>query len=310
MAKYTFTDFIGNAPAVHPCVNLARRAAGQEFPVLLLGESGTGKELLAQAIHTASSRRQGSFVPVNCGGTSDELLAAELFGYVEGAFTGAVKGGRAGKLELADGGTLFLDEVEAMSPKMQVSLLRVLEEARLTRVGAERPIVLDVRIIAASNEDLQEAVRQKHFRRDLYHRLSAFPILLPPLRERREDIPLLVDYLLKQLGFAHLQVTAEALQHLRQYSWPGNIRELRNVLLRAAHIVTGSVISSAALPEEIASEAQENQTVSVGSLRETELALIRQALGEANGNLAQAAARLGIHRVTLYRKMKRYGLFE
>jgi len=307
-AKCTFTDLMGNAPAFQRCLNLARRAAGQEFPVLLLGESGTGKELLAQAIHTAGSRSQGPFVPVNCGGTGDELLAAELFGYVEGAFTGAVKGGRAGKLELAHGGTLFLDEVEAMSPKMQVSLLRVLEEERMARVGAERPIVLDVRIIAASNEDLKEAVRRKHFRLDLYHRLSAFPILLPPLRERGEDVPLLVNYLLRQLGFAHLRVTAEAMTHLRRYPWPGNVRELKNALLRAAHIVTGSVISSAELPEEIASKAQENQTACTGSLQETEFTLIRQALVEANGNLAQAAARLGIHRVTLYRKLKRHGL--
>jgi len=211
MATYTFADLIGKAAAFQQCLILARRAAEQDFPVLLLGESGTGKELLAQAIHAASPRCQRPFVPVNCGVASDELLAAELFGYIEGAFTGAAKGGRAGKLELAHGGTLFLDEVEEMSAKMQVSLLRVLEEGRLTRVGAERPRALDVRVIAASNEDLKEAVKQKRFRLDLYHRLSPFPISLSPLRERREDIPLLVRHLLGQLGFAHLRVTAETL---------------------------------------------------------------------------------------------------
>ncbi len=308
LATYTFADLIGEAISFQQCLTLARRAAAQDFAVLLLGESGTGKELLAQAIHTASPRCQRPFVPVNCGAASDELLAAELFGYSEGAFTGAAKGGRAGKLELAHGGTLFLDEVEEMSTKMQVSLLRVLEEGRLTRVGAERPRALDVRVIAASNEDLQEAVRQKRFRLDLYHRLSPFPIPLPPLRERREDIPLLVRHLLGQLGFAHLRVTAEASVLLNHYAWPGNVRELKNVLLRAAHLVVGTVITPAELPQEIVTAARESAAAPTGSLRKTELALIRQALAEANGNLAQAAARLGIHRVTLYRKLKRHGL--
>jgi transcriptional regulator of acetoin/glycerol metabolism len=308
LATYRFTDLIGSSPSFQSCLTLARRAAEQDFPVLLLGESGTGKELLAQAIHAASSRSQGPFVPVNCGVASDELLAAELFGYVDGAFTGAVKGGRAGKIELAHGGTLFLDEVETMSPKMQVSLLRVLEEGGITRVGAERPMALDVRVLAASNEDLKEAVNQKRFRLDLYHRLSPFPILLPPLRERREDIPLLVRHLLGQLGFAHLRLTAEALALLGCYSWPGNVRELRNVLLRTAHLATGTTVTPAELPEEIATTVRENAPAPAGSLRETELTLIRQALADTNNNLAQAAARLGIHRVTLYRKLKRHGL--
>ena len=307
VAAYAFTDLAGGSPAFQSCLALARRAAEQDFPVLLLGESGTGKELLAQAIHAASARSHGPFVPMNCGVASDELLAAELFGYVEGAFTGAVKGGRAGKIELAHGGTLFLDEVETMSPKMQVSLLRVLEEGRLVRVGAERPVALDVRVIAASNEDLKEAVNHRRFRLDLYHRLSPFPILLPPLRERRGDIPLLVRHLLGQLGFAHLRATAEALALLGRYPWPGNVRELRNVLLRAAHLAPGTAITPAELPEEIAT-VRERAAVPAGSLRETELTVIRQALAVANGNLAQAAACLGIHRVTLYRKLKRYGL--
>jgi transcriptional regulator with PAS, ATPase and Fis domain len=308
LATYRFTDLIGNAPAFLSCLGFARRAAEQDFPVLLLGESGTGKELLAQAIHTGGARSHGPFVPVNCGAASDELLAAELFGYVDGAFTGAVRGGRVGKIELAHGGTLFLDEVEAMSPKMQVSLLRVLEEGKLTRVGAERSIGLDVRVIAAANEDLKNAVNQKRFRLDLYHRLSAFPILLPALRERKEDIPLLIHHLLDQLGFTHLRVTVEALACLSRYAWPGNVRELRNVLLRAAHLATGTVITPAELPQELVATMQTNVVPPAGSLRETELTLIRQALAGANGNLAQAASHLGIHRVTLYRKLKRFGL--
>lgn len=310
LAAYSFADLVGQDPAFQHCVHLARRAAEGDFPVLLLGESGTGKELFAQAIHTASSRGRGPFVPVNCGVVTDELLAAELFGYVEGAFTGAAKGGRAGKLELAHGGTLLLDEVEAMSPRMQVSLLRVLEEERSVRVGAERPIPLDVRLIAASNEDLREAVHQKRFRLDLYHRLSVFPIMLPSLRERRSDIPLLVHHLLGQVSAARMRVTVEAMSALRRHSWPGNVRELRNVLLRAAHLAVGKVITPAELPQELVTAMQENVVTPAGSLRETELTLIRQALAEANGNLAQAAACLGIHRVTLYRKLKRYGLAD
>jgi transcriptional regulator of acetoin/glycerol metabolism len=307
-ATYSFADLIGQAPAFQHCIRLARRAAEGDFPVVLLGESGTGKELFAQAIHTASSRGHGPFVAVNCGVVTDELLAAELFGYVEGAFTGAAKGGRAGKLELAHGGTLLLDEVEAMSPRMQVSLLRALEERRSVRIGAERPVPLDVRIIAASNEDLREAVQQKRFRLDLYYRLSIFPILLPPLRERRGDIPLLVQHILRQSSGLQMRVTAEAMSALSRHAWPGNVRELRNVLLRAVHLAIGTVITPAELPPELVATVPENTVTPAGSLRETELALIRQALAEAHGNLAQAAACLGIHRVTLYRKLKRYGL--
>lgn len=307
-AAYSFSDFIGEADSIRQCLHLARRAAAQDFPVLLVGESGTGKEVLAQAIHTASSRRRGPFVPVNCGVAHDELLAAELFGYVEGAFTGAAKGGQVGKIELADGGTLFLDEVEAMPPKMQVSLLRVLEEKRIARLGAEQPTILDVRIIAASNEDLKEAVAQKRFRLDLYHRLTVFPIVLPPLRERRDDIPLLVRHLLEQLGFGDRRLSDHSLAVLRAYSWPGNVRELRNVLLRTVHTMTGTLITPSDLPIEIVETAKQSRPLASGSLRNTELELIREALTEANGNLAQAAAQLGIHRVTLYRKVKRYGL--
>jgi transcriptional regulator of acetoin/glycerol metabolism len=307
-ASYTFADLTGESPAFQHCLTLARCAAAQDFPVLLLGESGTGKELFAHAIHSASARCHGPFVAVNCGAASDELLAAELFGYVEGAFTGAVRGGRAGKIELAHGGTLFLDEVEAMSPRMQVSLLRALEDGQVTRVGAEHPATLNVRVIAASNEDLQRVVHQKAFRSDLYYRLSAFPIILPPLRGRRGDIPLLARYLLDQLGFPHLHLSAEALALLSHYSWPGNVRELKNILLRAVHGMTGSTLTPAHFPQEISAIAPESAHGPVGALKETEVALIRRALAEADGNLARAAASLGIHRVTLYRKMKRYGL--
>lgn len=306
-ATYTFADLIGEHPSFQACLALARQAAQGDFPVLLLGESGTGKELLAQAIHSASPRWQGPFVAVNCGAATDELLAAELFGYEEGAFTGAVKGGRKGKLELADGGTLLLDEVDAMSAKMQVSLLRVLEEGKMTRVGAESPLAVDVRVIAASNADLQAAIRHKGFRLDLYHRLAAFPIVMPPLRQRREDLPLLARHLLTQLGFPHLHLSAEALALLQRYTWPGNVRELKNILLRAAQFATGTVITPAVLPPELTTAAPSARPASCRSLRETERELILRTLAETGNDVSLAAARLGIHRTTLYRKLKRYG---
>lgn len=307
-ATYTFDDLIGAAPRFLDCLTFARQAARADFPVLILGESGTGKELLAQAIHIESPRQDGPFVTVNCGAFNDELLSAELFGYVEGAFTGAVKGGRKGKIELAHSGSLFLDEVEAMSPKMQVSLLRVLEEHRLARMGGERPVSVDVRIIAASNEDLRAAVEQKRFRMDLYHRLCVFPVQLPPLRERREDLPLLARHLLNHLGFSHLQITSQTLQLLHRYDWPGNIRELKHILLRAAHQTSGSIITPAALPEEIALTNPATPTPWAGSLQETERERIAQALAKTGQNLNRVATQLGIHRTTLYRKLKKYGL--
>lgn len=307
-ATHTFTDLMGACSVFQECVTLARQASQSDFPVLLIGETGTGKELFAQAIHTASPRGQGPFVAVNCGVSGDDLLAAELFGYVEGAFTGAMKGGRKGKIELAHGGTLFLDEVEAMSPKMQVSLLRVLEEQRIVRLGSERPQTVNIRVIAASNEDLRTAVNQKRFRADLYHRLCALPIQLPPLRERQEDLPLLARHLLRQLGFPQLRLTPETLRLLRHYAWPGNIRELKHVLLRAAQQTTGTTILPTTLPDEITAIEPSSPGQAVKSLRSSERDLIVQVLTDAHGSPTRAAEQLGIHRTTLYRKLKKYGL--
>jgi transcriptional regulator with PAS, ATPase and Fis domain len=307
-ATYTFADLIGVAPAFQHCLSLARRAAPAVFPILLLGESGTGKELLAQAIHTASPRGRGPFVAVNCGVGSDELLSADLFGYAAGAFTGAAKGGHKGKVELARGGTLFLDEVEAMSAKMQVSLLRVLEENLVTPVGAEAPVTVDLRVIAAANEDLRQAVQQKRFRLDLYHRLAVFPIVLPPLRQRREDVLVLIRHLLAELGFAHVQPTAEVLTLLSRHAWPGNVRELKNVLLRAAHLAAGDVLTPAELPEELRGAKTPPANCPHRSVQEMERDLIEQALADTRGNVRAAAARLGLHRATLHRKIKKWGL--
>ncbi|MBI3249923.1 MAG: sigma 54-interacting transcriptional regulator [Deltaproteobacteria bacterium] len=307
---YTFTDLVGTSPIFQDSLTSARQAARSDFPVLLLGESGTGKELLAHAIHAASLRCRGPFVPVNCGATNDELLAAELFGYVEGAFTGAIKGGKKGKLEIAHNGSLFLDEVEAMSPKMQVSLLRVLEEGRVTRVGGEQPTPVNVRIVAASNEDLAVAVREKRFRLDLYHRLATFPVALPPLRTRAEDIPQLAGFFLDQLGFSHLQLSPEAVRLLRRYAWPGNVRELKNILVRATTKAQGNAIRSGDLPPEIREAKTADFHAQPGSLRTTERELIAQALADTHGEVGVAAIRLGIHRATLYRKLKKYGLAQ
>jgi transcriptional regulator with PAS, ATPase and Fis domain len=304
-ATHTFADLIGVAPAFQHCMRLALRAAPAAFPVLLLGETGTGKELLAQAIHTASPYSRGPFVAVNCGAGSDELLSADLFGYAAGAFTGAAKGGRKGKVELARGGTLFLDEVEAMSPKMQVSLLRVLEEGQVTPVGAEAPVAVDIRVIAAANEDLRKALRHKRFRLDLYHRLAVFPIVLPPLRERREDVPVLIRHLLAELGCAQVRPTAEALTLLSRHAWPGNVRELKNVLLRATHLASGDVVTPAELPEELRDAKASPVPPPHSSVRELERELIEQALADTQGNVRAAAARLGLHRATLHRKLKK-----
>jgi transcriptional regulator with PAS, ATPase and Fis domain len=307
-ATYTFADLIGGARTFQHCLSLARRAAPAAFPVLLLGESGTGKEMLAQAIHTASPRSRGPFVAVNCGAGSDELLGADLFGYATGAFTGAAKGGRKGKVELARGGTLFLDEVEAMSPKMQVSLLRVLEENQVTPVGAEAPVAVDVRIIAAANEDLRKALRHKRFRLDLYHRLAVFPIVLPPLRERLEDLPVLTRHLLDELGFTHVQPTAETLALLSRHAWPGNVRELKNVLLRATYLAAGDVLTPAELPEELHNARKLPAAPPRSTVREMEQDLLEQALADTQGNVRAAAAQLGLHRATLHRKLKQRGL--
>ena len=307
-AVHTFDDLIGSAAIFRACLKLSQQAAGHDFPTLLLGESGTGKELLAQGIHAASIRTVGPFVAVNCGVTNDELLAAELFGYVDGAFTGAARGGRKGKIELPHKGTLFLDEVAEMPIKMQISLLRVLEEGKVTRVGGENPVPVDIRVIAASHRPLKTAVEKGRFRHDLYHRLAVFPIEIPPLRARVEDIESLSYALLEQMGFGHLRILASTISALTGHDWPGNIRELRNILLRAAHNTSGRTIPPEALPSEITEAGEAGSPQKSGSIKDNEQELIREALKKTRGKIAQAANQLGIHRATLYRKMRRYGI--
>lgn len=303
---HTFDTLIGKAPRFLHVVELARRAALYDDAVLLTGESGTGKELIAQAIHHASPRSHGPFIAVNCGGASEELIAAELFGYTAGAFTGALREGKRGKFELAHTGTLFLDEVGDMPLKMQQALLRAIEEQTITPLGAERSRRVDVRIIAATNANLTHKVREGTFRLDLFHRLNVLPIPLPPLRERSEDIPLLLEHFLSQ-GDRHLVIPPATLAGLRAYAWPGNIRELKNLVVRWTRFATHDVITPADLPSEM--QSQENGSEHLREVRqELEKETILTALQRASGNVSQAALAMGVSRVTLYRKIKAYHL--
>lgn len=327
-AIYTFDDIICDEGKLADCVSQARRSATKNWPVLITGESGTGKELFAHAIHNASSRRMGPFVPVNCGGLTDELLSTELFGYADGAFTGATRGGRVGKMELANGGTFFLDEVEAMPPRMQVHLLRVLEEGRVIPVGAEKFKTIDVRVIAATNIDLEKKIKDGSFRRDLYYRLSVSPIVVPPLRERVGDIVALVHHFLTELG--DLDIDPEAMERLKSYCWPGNARQLRNLLQQASMIASSRVITAADLPASVCVDSCRSSECGSGvlpkfesgqpsvesgcakvtesSLHATERDTILGALRECRGNISRAASVLGVHRVTLHRKLESLGI--
>jgi transcriptional regulator with PAS, ATPase and Fis domain/ferredoxin len=316
-AKYTFGDLVGQSAAFRNATKIGLIAAGNTLSVLISGESGTGKEMLAHAIHASSPRAPKPFIAVNCGAIPRELIESELFGYEEGTFTGARKGGRLGRFEEAQGGTLFLDEVSECSPSTQVALLRVLEQQELTRLGSGQPVPLDVRIIAATNKDLLKEVAKGLFREDLYYRLNVISIHLPPLRERREDIPLLAASFLADVAAAlhcpDLRFTEEALRALAltPYPWPGNVRELRNVLQQVGVLLPRPEIRWDDFPEAIRSlrgEAASERPEPGGWLAQTERQLICQIVQQCAGNLSQAAAQLGISRSTLYRKLEQFGL--
>lgn len=318
------------SPLMRDVLSLAQRVAPTEATVLITGESGTGKEVLARAIHAASARAAGPFVKVDCAAVPEQLVESELFGYEEGAFTGARRGGKPGKLELAHGGTLFLDEIGEFPPGVQAKLLRVVESREFERLGGTRTLRLDARIIAATNRDLHAMVRLGSFRADLLYRLEVVRISLPPLRQRLEDLPLLVEALLARINHAYgkqLTVTAGCLDVLRRYSWPGNVRELENVLERAAIVCRGDQITPEDLPAEVraAASAPEEarggpadgvggQSVAAPSgdpwevLAETERQVIRRALRACGGNKSAAARMLGISRQALHAKMVRLGL--
>lgn len=319
-ARYTCDDIIGRSPAILWAKEQARRAAETPATVLLRGESGTGKELFAHAIHNASARRKGQFVRVNCAALAENLLESELFGYEEGAFTGAVKGGKKGLFEEANGGTIFLDEIGEISPALQSKLLRVLQEKEIVRVGGTRPIPVDVRVIAATNANLEEKVKAGTFREDLYYRLNVIPIYIPPLRERKEDIPLLVEHLLfklnQEFGRQVSKVDEKAMEILVNYHWPGNVRELENFLGRAMinMKLQETVLKLEHLPPlpGVSFSPAATETAEVQPLEEVlaraEREAIQRALAATGGNRTRAAALLGISVRSLYYKMEKYGL--
>ncbi len=286
--------------------------AGTNANVLIYGESGTGKELVARTIHLLSPRSRGGFVPLNCAAIPEQLLESELFGHEKGAFTGAIQA-RQGKFELAKGGSIFLDEIGEMPSALQAKLLRVLQERVFERVGGSREIRADVRVIAATNRNLQDEVTERRFREDLYYRLNVFPLLLPPLRERVDAIPLLVDYFLdrfgRQIGKRLKEVEPEALSALKRYAWPGNVRELQNAMERAVILAQGTV-RCANLPEGVLNSSVPEGRESRDALKGVERELIVKALERQGGNRRQAAEELGISRRTLQYKLKEYGLIE
>jgi len=296
-----FSGIIGRDEKMLEVFELIDELADSNVPVLIHGESGTGKELVAAAIHNEGMRANKLFVPVNCGALPESLLESELFGHVKGAFTGAVRD-KKGRFELADGGTIFLDEIGDIPPSMQVKLLRVLQEGRFERVGSEKTLKVDVRVISATNKDLSAEIAEGRFREDLYYRLSVVPLGLPPLRERRNDIPLLVEHILAQIlrdiGRDNVKLSPEALDIMMSYDWPGNVRELQNWLQFSLVKCRGKVI----LPEHLPPAAGGKPAPRRRS-RKTKLDAesVRAAIRKANGNKVEAARLLGVSRATLYR---------
>ncbi len=310
---------VGRAPAMVDVFDAIRKVAPTDTTVLIMGETGTGKELVARAIHDLSSRSGGPFVPVNCSSVAEGLLESELFGHVRGSFTGAVRD-KPGLFEAADGGTIFLDEIGDTSLSLQQRLLRALQEREVTRVGAVKPVGVDVRVIAATNRDLRDEISAQRFREDLFYRLNVFKIELPPLRRRRGDIPLLVEAAMERLrkersGCERLSCSPFAMRMLRAYDWPGNVRELFAVVEAAAIRAGGRRIEAQHLAEEVRSavSGKEEAGVHEGRYRadatgDDERAAIIAALEKADGVRTRAAELLGMGRTTLWRKMRQYGL--
>lgn len=325
-AKYSFDNILTVNSRMKYLKKIAKRAAENNSAVLLDGETGTGKELFAHAIHKASYRKFGSFIRVNCAAIPTDLLESELFGYEEGAFTGASKEGKPGKFELANGGTIFLDEVSSLPMKMQAKLLRVLQEKEFTRVGGTETIDLDVRVIAASNENLEAKIKNNNFRKDLYYRLNVIRLKLPSLRDRKDDIPLLAKKKLKDLitefELKDLEFASETLEYLKAYDWPGNIRELFNVIERTINFVEGRTILPEHLPTIISQQDRPEVEVSLSNqelefgdtlnlkdnIARLEKESIKKALAKTGCNKSKAARLLGIHRTNLYDKLEKYDL--
>lgn len=310
--NFTFDNIIGKSRGIQDAINLAKVSSKADTRIIIEGESGTGKEIFVQAIHNASYRSNGPFIAVNCGAIPEQLIESELFGYEDGSFTGAKKGGRPGKFELANGGTLFLDEINSMSKDMQVKLLRVLQQNELTRVGGHEPIPIDVRVIGASNEPLEKLMKQNQFRHDLYYRLGIITIEIPPLRNRLDDIPELFIHLLKkvsnQLNVNTPEYYPNIFKYLQTYHWPGNIRELENYIERAIVLSQGQRISIEHFPNKITEQILINSNVELTTLESLERISIKRALDMSEGNISKTSKILGITRKTLYKKIKDYNL--
>ncbi|MBI2899330.1 MAG: sigma-54-dependent Fis family transcriptional regulator [Planctomycetes bacterium] len=315
--KFGFEGIVGNGEAMQRVFDVLPQVSRTTATVLIVGESGTGKELVARAIHANSPRRGKHFVPLNCAALSESILESELFGHEKGAFTGAMYT-RKGRFEYAHGGTLFLDEIGDMPAEIQIKLLRVIEYGEVFRVGSNEPIKVDVRLIAATNRDLGQLVRDGRFREDLYFRLKVVTVALPPLRERLEDLPVLADHFIREFSARHGKdvrgISPEALRTFYEHSWKGNIRELRNVVESMVVMARGGTLGVEDVPGFIRNpdEAPLPDAGALGgvNLKKTEIDLIQKALEDAGGNREQAAKMLGISERTLYRKIKRYGLAE
>ncbi len=316
---FTCMDIIGETPSMLAAKKLARKAARTDSTLLITGESGTGKEVFAQAVHNRSMRREGPFVKVNCAAIPENLLESELFGFVDGSFTGAMRGGKPGKFELAEGGTIFLDEIGDMSLAMQAKLLTVIQEKEVERIGGTKPIALNVRISAATNKELPKMVREGRFREDLFYRLKVLEIPLPALKERMEDIPMIVDYLIKKInrriGSDIQGVTPASMKCMMSYNWPGNVRELENIIEQAINLSEEAYIDLTGLLKapregwcaEGAGEVNGGRKFQE-SVSDTERGLILDALARSNGNKAKAARLLNMQRSVLYKKMARLNI--
>ncbi len=315
--KYKYKSIIGNSSAMEKvlhCINVAEKS---EINVLIEGESGTGKELVARAIHFNGVRKEGSFIAFNCGAIPENLLESELFGHEKGAFTGAIQQ-KIGKFEQAQGGTIFLDEIADLSAPLQVKLLRVLQEREIERVGGTKPIPIDVRFITATNKDLKKLVSEGKFREDLYFRINVFPVRIPALRERKEDIPELIQYFIKKQNSKrkhHVKFDNNALKKLMEYQWPGNIRELENFIERMLLIKGDAEVITEADVDSLEVMGNENLMQSVSSwndrdkvIGDAERILFEKAIKESGGNISKASKLLRISRDTFYRKMKKYSI--
>ena len=316
-AKYSFSNIIGESKSLMEVKNICQRAAMSDSNVLIMGESGTGKELFAHAIHNASDRASGPFVKINCAAIPSELLESELFGYEGGAFTGAKKEGKVGKFELANGGSIFLDEIGDMPLQMQVKLLRVLQEREIERIGSTKTRPINVRIISATNKNLEEEVKSGNFREDLYYRLNVMSVNIEPLRKRKDDIrPLakaLVKKLSSQMGVHVDSISEKAMAALEAYDWPGNIRELENVIERSINLLDSDrIIKVSTLPVHITQSHKTHVYIAGSTLKEqlydVEKSIILECLNENQGNKQKTANDLDMSRTSLYQKLKSYGI--